>query len=180
MRTLALKRLDPGDPMSWALWPTLEARVLEWVPKLTPRTSAEKVVWHARKLWATAPLCLGAWLVQAPGDNGHGPATIAHFLGWVTTDDFGESWLLIYHACVDPGESIAAVWPVFVQEMARWRLRCNEAATRQGRTEEWIRYGKFFTDRHGPAWERLLGRYAQTEPLGTVETVDLASVRLDE
>ncbi len=173
-RALALVRLTPEDPDAWRRWPILEARIRGWVPTLSPRTDPEQVVLHARKLFATAPLYLGAWLGEIVPENGTGPHVVAHYLGWVMTDQWGESTLFVYHACVNPGESAHALWGPFVAALDAWRGDLNRAAGR-----EWIRYARFFTERSSPAWERLLGHFALTESIGTVVSVDLTT-RLQE
>ena len=135
-------RLHPDDARSWALWPTLEKRLRDFCLIYAQDTPYEPMLAHVRRLFATTPDLLGAWVVLDDADE---TSILAHCLSWVDVY-WGEPYILIHQLRGDKPQRWSTYKRHMLHELFMWARALNEQYQASGSLHR-IRQFRFLTER---------------------------------
>lgn len=148
MSELRVIRLHPNDPLSWRLWPELEARIARFAVALEFDPPPERLYTWLRQTFVGTPEILGCWLALED-------ETIrGHMLAWA--DAFlGEPFVFVYQCEADDGQSMAAIKHLTADMLTGWIEGMNASYEEKGLPLR-IRELRFSTTHDEKLWARYL------------------------
>lgn len=148
---LHIYRLNPNDPESWQLFPVLERRIREFLPRYGVELQLEPLLAEMRARWVTTPDLAGYWLALSDGEP------VAHLVSWAMVEQ-GEPFIHVNQLERDQdGPSIREFVPVILSELDKWASELNRRYELAGRPER-FRDVEFWTMHDREFWGRYLPR----------------------
>lgn len=100
-----IHRFSANDPLSWRLWPDLEARLERVCPTLTPETPVPMLLKLLREAFANGTPLVAVWgLLKDERITGH-------LIGWTETS-WGNNYALVHQAHTDNNEHGSLMAPM--------------------------------------------------------------------